>query len=232
LTVSSAPSLNGERKHILVVEDDLDICELLKLELEEAGFAPSIHTPGMRGLAAVRESTPDLVIPDLGLPDLSGAEIARRIRQTGDTPIIILTAADDVSTKVEMLNAGADDYLAKPFHSDELIARVRVQLRKHAGQAARRIGDLTLDTSRRQIFWAEDEVRLSPREFDLLLYLCKQPGRVYSRQEIEANVWGDELPPASNVVDVHIANIRSKLRDAGGFGIIRTVRGIGYAVKS
>jgi DNA-binding response OmpR family regulator len=224
--------LSNDRKHVLVVEDDLDICELLKLELEEAGFETSIHTTGMRGLAAVRETTPDLVILDLGLPDLSGAEIARRIRQTGDTPIIILTAADDVSTKVEMLNAGADDYLAKPFHSDELIARVRVQLRKHAGQAARRVGELMLDTGRRLIFWGDDEVRLSPREFDLLVYLCRQPGRVYSRQEIESSVWGDELPPASNVVDVHIANIRSKLRDVGGFGIIRTVRGIGYAVKS
>lgn len=221
-----------KRKHVLVVEDDLDICELLKLELDEAGFNTSIYTSGMSGLAGVRETEPDLVILDLGLPDLSGEEIARRIRQTGDTPIIILTAADDVSTKVEMLNAGADDYLAKPFHSDELIARIRVQLRKHAGEAARQVGELTLDTTRRQIFWDEEEVRLSPREFDLLIYLCKQPGRVYSRQEIEAKVWGDELPPASNVVDVHIANIRSKLREAGGFGVIRTVRGIGYAVKS
>jgi DNA-binding response OmpR family regulator len=221
----------SERKHVLVVEDDLDICDLLQLELDEAGFKTTIYSTGMRGLAAIRETNPDLVILDLGLPDLSGAEIARRVRQTGDTPIIILTAADDVSTKVEMLNSGADDYLAKPFHSDELIARVRVQLRKHAGQAARKIGDLTLDTGRRLIFWGEDEVRLSPREFDLLVYLCRQPGRVCSRQEIEAAVWGDELPPASNVVDVHIANIRSKLRDVGGFGIIRTVRGIGYAVK-
>lgn len=218
-------------KLIVVVEDDSDISRLLKLELEEAGYAVQAFETGMGGLAAVREQKPHLVILDLGLPDLSGAEIARRIRQTGDTPIIILTAADDVTTKVEMLNAGADDYLAKPFHAQELIARVGVQLRKRNGQAARKIGDLSIDAVRRQVLWEESEVRLSPREFDLLIYLSSQPGRVYSRQEIELNVWGEELPPSSNVVDVHIANIRSKLRDAGGFGVIRTVRGIGYAVK-
>jgi len=144
---------------------------------------------------------------------------------------VILTAADDLTTKVEMLNSGADDYLAKPFHAEELVARVRVQLRKRNGQAARKVGNLTLDPVRRQIYWLEEEVKLSPREFDLLAFLCVQPGRVYGRQEIESNVWGEELPPSSNVVDVHIANIRSKLREAGGFGVIRTVRGIGYAVK-
>ncbi|MEX2541507.1 MAG: response regulator transcription factor [Trueperaceae bacterium] len=220
------------RKHILIVEDDHDINRFLTLELEDAGFQVSSYDTGMRGLSAVREDSPDLVVLDLGLPDLNGAEIARRIRHTDDTPIIILTAADDVGTKVEMLNAGADDYLAKPFHSDELIARINVQLRKRNGAMARKVGDMSLDATRRQAFWAEEELRLSPREFDLLLYLCSQPGRVYSRQEIEANVWGEELPPSSNVVDVHIANIRGKLRDAGGYGVIRTVRGVGYAIKS
>lgn len=219
------------RKHVLIVEDDHDINRFLTLELEDAGFQVSSFDTGVRGLSAVREESPDLVVLDLGLPDLSGAEIARRIRHTDDTPIIILTAADDVDTKVEMLNAGADDYLAKPFHSDELIARINVQLRKRNGALVRKVGEMALDATRRQAFWAEEEVRLSPREFDLLLYLCSQPGRVYSRHDIEANVWGEELPPSSNVVDVHIANIRSKLRDAGGYGVIRTVRGVGYAVK-
>jgi|SRR5690625_4880894 len=219
-------------KNIIVVEDDADIANLLALELGEAGFSVETYATGMRGLAAVRENCPDLVILDLGLPDLSGAEIARRIRRTGDTPIIILTAADDVNTKVEMLNAGADDYLAKPFHIEELVARVGVQLRKRDNNTTREIGPLSIDPVRREIMWEGSEVRLSPREFDLLVYLSSQPGRVYSRQEIEINVWGEELPPASNVVDVHIANIRGKLRDAGGFGVIRTVRGIGYAVKS
>jgi two-component system, OmpR family, alkaline phosphatase synthesis response regulator PhoP len=218
-------------KHVVIVEDDMDISRLLTLELEEAGFRVSAYGTGIRGLSAIREEKPDLIILDLGLPDISGAEIARRVRRTDPTPIIILTAADDVETKVEMLNAGADDYLAKPFHMEELRARVNVQLRKQGVGTARVIGDLTIDALRRQVFWSGEEVRVSPREFELLQYLATQPGRVYSRREIEQNVWGEDLPPSSNVVDVHIANIRSKMRDVGGYGVIRTVRGVGYAIK-
>ena len=222
----------NSKNHVLIVEDDLDISRLLKLELEEAGFDVTLCDTGIRGLSAIRENNPDLIVLDLGLPDISGEEIARRVRKTSETPMVILTAADAVETKVEMLNAGADDYLAKPFHIDELIARIHVQLRHRSVGSAQTIGNMTVDISRRQVFWDEEEVKLSPKEFELLAYLCNQPGRVYSRGEIEKNVWGDDLPPSSNVVDVHIANIRGKLRDAGGFGIIRTVRGIGYAIKS
>ncbi|HEX7022379.1 MAG TPA: response regulator transcription factor [Trueperaceae bacterium] len=220
-----------DKQHILIVEDDVDIGRLLTLELEDAGFSVTHCDSGIRGLSAIREENPDLIVLDLGLPDLGGAEIARRVRKTSETPMIILTAADDVGTKVELLNSGADDYLAKPFHADELLARIRVQLRRRSSGAVQKVGDMMLDPARRQLFWEEQEVRLSPREFDLLVYLCNQPGRVYSREEIETNVWGEDLPPSSNVVDVHIANIRGKLREAGGFGVIRTVRGIGYAIK-
>ena len=220
-----------DKPHIVIVEDDLDIGRLLTLELEESGFQVTHSDSGMRGLSVIRESDPDLIVLDLGLPDMEGAEIARRVRKTSETPIIILTAADAVEKKVDLLNSGADDYLAKPFHTDELIARINVQLRRRSSGTAQNIGDMMLDPTRRQVFWEEEEVKLSPREFDLLMYLCNQPGRVYSREEIERNVWGEDLPPSSNVVDVHIANIRGKLRDAGGYGMIRTVRGIGYAVK-
>lgn len=220
------------KKQILIVEDDVDILRILTLELEEAGFEVLAFETGMRGLSAIRENEPDLIILDLGLPDLDGQEIARRVRHTGDTPILILTAADEVETKVEMLNAGADDYLAKPFHVEELLARVNVQLRKRSLGSVRKVGDMTIDPVRRLVFWSEDEVKLSPREYELLAFLANQPGRVYSRKDIETNVWGEDLPPSSNVVDVHVANIRGKLRDVGGYGVIRTVRGIGYALKS
>ena len=223
---------SSKLKHILIVEDDADISKLLSLELEEAGFRVTACETGMRGLAAVRESNPDLIVLDLGLPDVSGAEIARRVRKTSTTPIVILTASDDVTTKVDMLDAGADDYLAKPFHAEELLARIRVQLRHQNAGSEQLVGDMTIDTQHRQLYWETQQVHLSPREFDLLVYLCGAPGRVYTRQEIEQNVWGEELPPSSNVVDVHIANIRAKLRDVGGYGLIRTVRGIGYAIKS
>jgi len=218
-------------QRIVIVEDDLDIARLLTLELREAGYEVHAFDGGVRGLTAIREPQPDLIVLDLGLPDLSGAEIARRVRRHDVTPILILTARDDVATKVELLNAGADDYLVKPFHVEELLARVGVQLRKQHVGAPKEIGDLTIDPVRRQVSWAGTEVRLSPREFALLAFLAAQPGRVYGRAEIERNVWGEDLPPASNVVDVHVANIRGKLRDAGGFGVIRTVRGVGYALK-
>ncbi len=226
-------AMNGTMsgKHIVIVEDDLDISRLLTLELEEVGFRVDAFATGIRGLSAIRELEPDLIILDLGLPDLDGAEIARRVRKTSEIPIVILTAAGELDTKVDMLNSGADDYLAKPFFIEELIARVKVQLRKRSAGVVRKVGGMTLDATRRQVFWGDEEVKLSPREFELLLYLTNQPGRVYSRGEIESGVWGEDLPPSSNVVDVHIANIRGKLRDAGGFGVIRTVRGIGYAIK-
>lgn len=219
-------------KRIVVVEDDADIRQLLEAELTDAGFEVEAYPTGIQGLSAIREEEPDLVILDLGLPDVSGQEIARRIRRTSEFPIIILTAADEIGTKVEMLNSGADDYLAKPFHSEELLARINVQLRKRSVGNVRQIGSLHIDTARLQVLWDDTEVKLSRREYDLLVYLAGQPGRVYSRKEIEINVWGGDLPPSSNVVDVHIGNIRSKLRDAGGFGLIRTVRGVGYSLKA
>jgi len=223
--------VRGMPQRIVIVEDDADIARLLSLELGEAGFEVHAFDNGMRGLTGIRELQPDLIVLDLGLPDLSGAEIARRVRRHDVIPILILTAADDVATKVELLNAGADDYLVKPFHVEELLARVNVQLRKQRVGAPKQVGDLTLDPVRRQAWWEGSEVRLSPREFALLAFLAGQPGRVYGRAEIERNVWGEDLPPTSNVVDVHVANIRGKLRDAGGFGVIRTVRGVGYALK-
>ena len=216
-------------KRILIVEDDVDILRLLRRELEDVGFEVLTYETGMRGLSAVRETEPDLVILDLGLPDLSGQEIARRVRRTGDTPILILTAADEVGTKVEMLNAGADDYLAKPFHVEELLARVNVQLRKRTLGAAQKIGDLTIDPARRQVYWNDEEVRLSPREYELLAYLAGQPGRVYSRNEIETNVWGEDLPPSSNVVDVLVGQLRRRL---GRPELIETVRGVGYRLAA
>jgi len=218
-------------QRIVIVEDDIDIARLLTLELTEAGYEVHAFDGGIRGLTGIRELQPDLIVLDLGLPDLSGAEIARRVRRNDVTPILILTARDDVATKVELLNAGADDYLVKPFHTEELLARVGVQLRKNHVGAPKEIGELTIDPVRRQVSWAGTEVHLSPREFALLAFLASQPGRVYGRAEIERNVWGEDLPPTSNVVDVHVANLRGKLRDAGGFGVIRTVRGVGYALK-
>lgn len=218
------------RPRILVVEDDADIARLLALELGEAGFDVEHHGRGVSGLAALRERSPDLVVLDLGLPDLDGAEIARRIRRNETVPIIVLTAADAVGSKVRLLEDGADDYMVKPFHVDELVARIRVRLRARGGEALLQVGDLTIDRMAREVRFGAREASLSPREFDLLALLAAQPGRVFAREEIERRVWSGE-GPSSNTVDVHMANLRGKLRDAGAHGLIRTVRGVGYAVK-
>jgi two-component system, OmpR family, alkaline phosphatase synthesis response regulator PhoP len=221
----------AETARILAIEDDPDITRVLRFELEEAGFVVHTASDGISGLTAAREVMPDLVILDLGLPDFDGAEIARRIRKTSDIPIIILTALDAVGTKVQLLEGGADDYLTKPFEPAELVARVRVQLRKHRGGDALVLGKLEIQMEKRLVRYDQKEIRLSPKEFELLAFLARQPGRVYAREEIERGVWGSNLDDNSNVVDVHMANIRSKLRDVDGYGVIRTVRGIGYALK-
>ncbi len=218
-------------KRILLIEDDLEVARLVELELKEAGFAVDWAGSGMEGLVKHREKKPDLVVLDLGLPDLDGAEVARRIRATDETPILVLTAQDAVDRKVSLLSEGADDYLVKPFHPAELLARIQVQLRHKGEGEVLSVGRLELYPKRRQVFFGEREVRLSPKEFDLLSLLMSRPGRVFSRQEIEERIWGKPLGRDSNLLDVHVANLRAKLREAGAYGYLRTVRGLGYAVR-
>lgn len=216
---------------ILLIEDDPEIAKLLQAELSEAGYSVSWAPSGMEGLVRLREETPQLVILDLGLPDLDGAEIARRVKQHDDLPIIVLTATDAVERKVELLLGGADDYVTKPFHPAELLARVQVQLRKGKGGEIRRIGELEINTDTRRVRHKGVEAQLSPKEYALIELLSSRPGRVFSRSEIEQRIWGHQLDSGSNVVDVHIANLRSKLRQVEAFGYLRTVRGVGYALR-
>lgn len=218
-------------KRVLLIEDDPGIAELLRLELKEAGFQVDWAESGMRGLMRLRENRPDLVILDLGLPDLDGAEVARRIRATSDIPILVLTAQDALDRKVSLLLEGADDYMVKPFHPKELIARIQVQLRHKEGSEVLSAGGLELYPKKRLVRFQDREVRLSPKEFELLHLLLSRPGRVFSRAEIEERLWGRALEKDSNLVDVHVANLRAKLREAGAYGYLRTVRGVGYAIR-
>lgn len=218
-------------KRILLIEDDPEIAHLLQLELGDAGFEVDWAPGGMSGLVRLREAPPDLVILDLGLPDLDGGEVARRIRVGAEVPIIVLTAADSVERKVTLLSGGADDYIVKPFHPAELLARIQVQLRHREGGEQVTIGELEVHLSKRQVFYDGQEVRLSPKDFELLSLLCTRPGKVFSRTEIEEHLWGRSLERDSNVVDVHVANLRSKLRESGAYGYLRTVRGVGYALR-
>ncbi len=225
------PPPQEDPKRVLLIEDDPEIARLLEAELGEAGFLVEWAPNGMQGLVRLREDPPDLLVLDLGLPDIDGAEIARRAKQSGDVPIIVLTATDAVERKVQLLLGGADDYLTKPFHPAELLARIQVQLRGRSTGEVRRIGELEIEVETRRVRAGGQEVALSPKEFALLELLSSRPGRVFSRDEIVRHVWGKPLDSGSNVVDVHIANLRSKLRDAGAYGYLRTVRGVGYALR-
>ena len=218
-------------KRILIIEDDPEIAGLLQAELGEAGYRVDWAAGGMQGLVKLREDPPHLIVLDLGLPDLDGAEIARRAKQNGDVPIIVLTATDAVERKVQLLLGGADDYLTKPFHPAELLARIQVQLRRGEGGEVRRVGDLEIEVETRRVRTGGREVALSPKEFALLELLSSRPGRVFSRGEIARHIWGKPLETESNVVDVHVANLRAKLREAGAYGYLRTVRGVGYALR-
>ncbi|PYE54227.1 response regulator transcription factor [Deinococcus yavapaiensis] len=219
------------KRKILVIEDDMDIARFVRSDLEDAGYDVLHAADAMTGLVTVREQNPDLILLDLGLPDFDGTEVLGRVRRTSTLPIIVVTARDTPDEKVKLLEGGADDYVVKPFDSRELIARIGVQLRQSGG-APIEINGIELNVQQRMVKYHGQEVRLSPTEFNLLALLARQPGRVYSREEIEREVWDGRLPANSNVVDVHMANLRGKFRDVEGYGVIRTVRGIGYALRS
>ncbi len=228
------PRLTGmERKPlVLVIEDEKDIARFIELELAAEGYATEVAFDGVTGLSKFREVNPDLVILDLMLPVLDGLEVARRIRKTSNTPIIILTAKDGIQDKVEGLDSGADDYLIKPFSIEELLARVRAHLRRvnPAVTGEVRVADLVMNLDGREIFRGGRRVELSAKEFELLELLARNPGKVFSRFEIEEKVW-PEYTGGSNVVDVYIGYLRRKLEEGGERRLIHTVRGVGYVLR-
>lgn len=217
--------------HLLVIEDDPDISKLLQHDLLDAGYQVSLANSVMQGLTLTRELSPDLILLDLGLPDGDGRQVLKRVRLHNTVPIIVLTARDRVDEKVELLELGADDYLVKPFAPAELLARIAVQFRKDFCEVLA-LGDLELRPDRHLVTFKGQELRLSPKEFELLALLMRQPGRVYSRTDLVKEVWDGQLAPGSNVVDVHFANIRNKFREVELYGLLRTVRGYGYALHA
>jgi two-component system copper resistance phosphate regulon response regulator CusR len=217
--------------HLLIIEDDPDIARLLKHDLDDAGYEVSVASSVMQGLTLTRELSPDLILLDLGLPDGDGRQVLKRIRLGNSVPIIVLTARDQVGEKVELLELGADDYLVKPFVLAELLARIAVQFRKDLGEVLS-VGELELHPEKRRATFKGQELTLSPKEFELLALLMRQPGRVYTRAELNKEIWNGKLTPNTNVVDVHFANMRSKFRKVELFGLLRTVRGYGYALHA
>ncbi len=214
---------------VLIIEDDRELGRLLLGILERAGHEARLAESGVRGLVALREDPPELVVLDLGLPDLTGDEILGRIRASQDLPVLVLTATRDLERKVRLLREGADDYLEKPFHPEELLARIEALLRRRAAGKRLAVGPLVLDLEAGRARLEEHEVALSPRELAIAALLARRPGRVYTKEEILEAVWEGE-PPKSNALEVHLAKLRAKLGEIGAGGYLRTVRGRGYAL--
>ncbi|ADD27867.1 two component transcriptional regulator, winged helix family [Meiothermus taiwanensis WR-220] len=217
---------------ILIVEDEKDIARFIELELQAEGYRTEVAYDGITGLSRFRETNPNLVVMDLMLPVMDGLEVARRIRKTSNVPIVILTAKDRVEDKVEGLDAGADDYLVKPFSIEELLARIRAHLRRvtPAITGEIRVSDLIINLEGREVYRSGRRIEFSNKEFELLELLAKSPGKVFSRFEIEEKVWPG-YQGGSNVVDVYIGYLRKKLEGAGERRLIHTVRGVGYVLR-
>ncbi|MGB2954085.1 MAG: response regulator transcription factor [Gaiellaceae bacterium] len=219
---------------ILLVEDERELAAALAAELRHAGYEVRVEHDGLPALATARAWSPELVLLDLRLPTLDGIDVCRRIRTESAVPVVMLTARDSVSDRVAGLDAGADDYLGKPFSLDELLARVRAALRRNqlviAGTRLQ-MGDLTLDTRARQVMRDGTEIALTAREFDLLEFLLRHAGQVLTRQQIFSEVWGYDFLGESNVIDVYIRALRKKIDDDFEPKVIQTVRGVGYTLR-
>jgi two-component system, OmpR family, response regulator MprA len=224
--------------NILVVEDDAAIASMLRRGLSFEGYTVQMVGSGPDALGALRQDTPDLIVLDVMLPGMDGIEVCRRVRAAGlDVPVLMLTARDEVTDRVAGLDAGADDYLVKPFAFEELVARLRALLRRTDGRPADSSGstlqfdDLVLDTGTRFAHRGERMIELTTREFDLLQLFMRNPNQVLGRDLIMERVWGDDFPGESNVLEVYISTLRRRLEAQGEPRLLQTIRGAGYALR-
>ncbi len=230
-----------EKKKILIIEDEKKIARFLELELDYEGYEVEIAYDGREGLDKAMAQTADLIVLDLMLPGLSGIEICRRIRHSSDVPIIMLTAKDDVTDKVTGLDVGADDYMTKPFAIEELLARIRVLLKRKNREEINNIennnkdiltyGKLKLFKDNYRVEYDEELIDLTKKEFELLEYLMFNKNIVLSREKILENVWGYDYFGETNLIDVYIRYIRGKIDQKYDIELIKTVRGVGYIIR-
>jgi DNA-binding response OmpR family regulator len=219
---------------VLVVEDDTEIAGALRRSLRLEGYDVKLAEDGESALEESSVFEPDAVVLDLGLPRLDGVEVARRLRDGGDVPILMLTARDSLEDRVTGLDSGADDYLVKPFEREELLARLRALLRRRPprGSASLVVADLRLNPDTREVFRTERRIDLTTREFELLEYLMRNERLVVSRETLLDDVWGYAPLAETNTVDVFISNLRRKLESGGEPRILHTVRGAGYVIRA
>lgn len=222
------------KAHILVVDDDPRITDLLRRILAFEGYSVGVAASGDEALRKALERPPDLMVLDLMLPGVDGLEVARRLRAAGDrVPIVMLTARDAIPNRVEGLEAGADDYLVKPFAPEELVARVKALLRRSLPERAEvlRYAGVELDTGTRLAHRGTREIELSPTEYELLALFLRRPRQVLTRDIIMDRVWGLDFEGSSNVMEVYVGYLRAKLEAAGEPRLIHTIRGVGYVLK-
>ena len=222
------------KERILIVEDDRRIRDMLRRGLIFEGYTIETADDGEEALRKVREEMPDAVILDLMLPGIDGLEVCRRLRSATAVPIVMLTARDSVSDRVTGLDAGADDYIVKPFAFDELLARLRALFRRQRQDSTAdvlRYADLSLNPRTRQVFRGEVEVQLTAREFDLLELFLRHPNQVLTRELIYEHIWNYDFGGESNIIEVYIRYLRTKLEAQGKSRLIQTVRGVGYALR-
>jgi two-component system response regulator MprA len=238
-----AASTKTHEKRVLVVEDEPGIAGFIRRGLVFEGFEVEVAPDGPAALASIRDNPPDVVVLDIMLPGVDGVEIAKRVRRAEaiegglPVPILMLTARDAVKDRVTGLEAGADDYLVKPFAFDELLARIRALLRRSAASTAAatteqlRFDDVTLNLGSRTATRGERELQFTTKEFDLLTLFLRHPNQVLSRAQIMSRVWGDDFYGDSNVLEVFVGNLRRELEAAGEPRIIQTIRGAGYVAR-
>lgn len=217
---------------ILIIEDEENIASFVRMELEYEGYKVDVCDDGVKGFEKALENDYDLILLDLMLPKLNGLEICRRLRKVKNTPIIMLTARDSVMDKVSGLQMGADDYVSKPFAIEELLARIEALLRRvnETNQVSNKLEfkDINVDIEARTVKQDNEVVNLTTKEYELLVQLMKNQNKVLSRDNLLENIWGYDYEAETNVVDVYIRHLRSKLKNDG---YIQTVRGIGYVIR-
>jgi DNA-binding response OmpR family regulator len=222
---------------VLIIEDDPRIRPLLMRSLDERGHAVTSASTGMQGLAMAVDNRPDLVILDLGLPDVDGTQVLQMLRAVSDVPVIVASARDDDPSLVGCLNAGADDYVVKPFTTDQLEARIRAVMRRVGGGTATRrplvVGGLEIDAAARRASVDGEVLDLSPREFDLLRHLAEHPGEVVTKRELLTEVWNQPWGGSDKTVDVHLSWLRRKLGESAAEPrYLHTVRGVGVRLSA
>ncbi len=218
---------------ILAVDDDPEILDLLSRGLKFEGYEVETAQDGEKALTRFRESAPDLVLLDVMMPGMDGLEVCREMRKLRDTPVLMLTAKDAVSDKISGLDSGADDYVVKPFIFDELLARIRAHLRRTIPGEVQTLqfSDLTLNTSTHEVRRSSQLIELTSKEFELLLLFMQHPRQVLTREMIYDKVWGYDFGGESNIIEVYVRYLRSKLEAHGRTKLIHTVRGVGYALR-